>query len=82
MNFFYHRCIIEEEFTRLLFGVTLIPVRVSSLLLLRSPNAEENYNHFWHILRMVGFCLSFANSCANPVALYCVSGAFRKHFNR
>lgn len=47
-----------------------------------SPNAEEDYNDFWHILRMVGFCLSFANSCTNPVALYCVSDAFRKHFNR
>lgn len=47
-----------------------------------SPTAQADYNDFWHILRMVGFCLSFANSCANPVALYCVSGAFRKHFNR
>ncbi|EDS45767.1 bombesin receptor subtype-3 [Culex quinquefasciatus] len=47
-----------------------------------SPNSQDDYNHFWHVLRIVGFCLSFANSCANPVALYCVSGAFRKHFNR
>jgi hypothetical protein len=47
-----------------------------------SDTAEEDYNDFWHILRMVGFCLSFANSCTNPVALYCVSDAFRKHFNR
>lgn len=48
----------------------------------RSPHSEEDYNDFWHVLRMVGFILSFANSCTNPVALYCVSGAFRKHFNR
>uniref|UniRef100_A0A1B0DR34 G-protein coupled receptors family 1 profile domain-containing protein n=1 Tax=Phlebotomus papatasi TaxID=29031 RepID=A0A1B0DR34_PHLPP len=46
------------------------------------PTAEEDYNVYWHVLRIVGFCLSFANSCANPVALYCVSGAFRKHFTR
>lgn len=26
--------------------------------------------------------LSFLNSCVNPVALYCVSGVFRAHFNR
>ncbi|KAJ2945539.1 hypothetical protein O0L34_g358 [Tuta absoluta] len=25
---------------------------------------------------------SFLNSCVNPVALYCVSGVFRSHFNR
>lgn len=25
---------------------------------------------------------SFLNSCVNPVALYCVSGVFRQHFNR
>ncbi|TMW46513.1 hypothetical protein DOY81_008403, partial [Sarcophaga bullata] len=42
----------------------------------------DDYNYFWHVLRIVAFCLSFANSCANPVALYFVSGAFRKHFNR
>lgn len=47
-----------------------------------SPRSNEEYNLFWHVLRIIGFCLSFANSCANPVALYCVSGAFRKHFNR
>lgn len=47
-----------------------------------SPNSNEDYNTFWHILRIIGFCLSFANSCANPILLYCVSGAFRKHFNR
>lgn len=28
------------------------------------------------------FCLKFLNSCANPVALYCVSGMFRKKFQR
>jgi hypothetical protein len=27
-------------------------------------------------------CFSFLNSCVNPVALYCVSGVFRAHFNR
>ncbi|XP_026331108.1 neuropeptide CCHamide-1 receptor-like, partial [Hyposmocoma kahamanoa] len=28
------------------------------------------------------YCFSFLNSCVNPVALYCVSGVFRQHFNR
>lgn len=48
----------------------------------RSDNSQEEYNAFWHVLRIIGFCLSFANSCANPIALYFVSAAFRKHFNR
>lgn len=47
-----------------------------------SDNARNEYNAFWHVLRIIGFCLSFGNSCANPIALYFVSAAFRKHFNR
>lgn len=47
-----------------------------------SPTSQEDYNYFWHVLRIVGFCLSFVNSCANPVTLYFLSGTFRKHFNR
>lgn len=47
-----------------------------------SDNARNDYNAFWHVLRIIGFCLSFGNSCANPIALYFVSAAFRKHFNR
>lgn len=47
-----------------------------------SENSHAEYNAFWHVLRIIGFCLSFGNSCANPIALYFVSAAFRKHFNR
>ncbi|XP_054269651.1 neuropeptide CCHamide-1 receptor-like [Macrosteles quadrilineatus] len=47
-----------------------------------SKNPEQNYNAFWHHLRIVGFCLTFVNSCINPIALYCVTGTFRKHFDR
>lgn len=47
-----------------------------------SENSHVEYNAFWHVLRIIGFCLSFGNSCANPIALYFVSAAFRKHFNR
>lgn len=31
---------------------------------------------------LTAFCLKFLNSCANPIALYCVSGVFRKKFQR
>ncbi|KAL1391535.1 hypothetical protein pipiens_012318 [Culex pipiens pipiens] len=65
-----------------IFGICFLPSHLFMLWFYYNPNSQDDYNHFWHVLRIVGFCLSFANSCANPVALYCVSGAFRKHFNR
>ncbi|KAI8124999.1 Neuropeptide CCHamide-1 receptor [Lucilia cuprina] len=65
-----------------IFGICFLPIHVFMLWFYYWPTAQEDYNYFWHVLRIVGFCLSFANSCANPVALYFVSGAFRKHFNR
>ncbi|XP_062133433.1 LOW QUALITY PROTEIN: neuropeptide CCHamide-1 receptor [Drosophila sulfurigaster albostrigata] len=65
-----------------IFGICFLPYHVFFLWFYYWPTAEVDYNMFWHVLRIVGFCMSFANSCANPVALYFVSGAFRKHFNR
>lgn len=66
----------------LVFAVCFLPYHTFMLFFYFNPNAQEEYNDFWHYLRIVGFCLRYLNSCANPVALYWVSGAFRKHFNR
>lgn len=65
-----------------LFAVCFGPFYAFMLFFYFTENAEDHYNAFWHFLRIVGFCLCYANSCANPVALYFVSGAFRKHFDR
>ncbi|KAG4072028.1 hypothetical protein HA402_008469, partial [Bradysia odoriphaga] len=65
-----------------IFGICFFPHHLFMLWFYYNPNSNEDYNTFWHVLRIIGFCLSFANSCANPILLYCVSGAFRKHFNR
>ncbi|BFZ09925.1 hypothetical protein BsWGS_12964 [Bradybaena similaris] len=43
---------------------------------------QAEYNTFWHIFKMTGFCLKFINSCVNPFALYFLSGQFRKYYNR
>lgn len=40
-----------------------------------------DYNLFWHIFKITGFCMSFINSCLNPVALYFLSAQFRAYFN-
>lgn len=43
---------------------------------------DKNYNDFWHVLKIMGYCLTFANSALNPVVLYFISGKFRAHFKR
>ncbi|KAI0228157.1 Neuropeptide CCHamide-1 receptor, partial [Lamellibrachia satsuma] len=43
--------------------------------------APGEYNMFWHVFKIVGFCLSFTNSCVNPLALYFLSNQFRRHYN-
>nr|ALM88311.1 neuropeptide receptor A15 [Chilo suppressalis] len=66
----------------LVFAACFLPSHVFMMWFYYCPSAEEDYNGWWHSLRIVGFCLSFLNSCVNPIALYCTSGIFRKHFNR
>ncbi|XP_053610947.1 neuropeptide CCHamide-1 receptor-like [Plodia interpunctella] len=66
----------------LVFAACFLPSHVFMMWFYYCPTAEEDYNGWWHGLRIVGFCLSFLNSCVNPIALYCTSGIFRKHFNR
>ncbi|XP_024081102.1 neuropeptide CCHamide-1 receptor isoform X2 [Cimex lectularius] len=66
----------------LVFAVCFAPVHVFMLWFYLHPTAQKDYNEFWHYFRIIGFCLSFINSCINPIALYCVSGTFRKHFDR
>ncbi|KAH8355017.1 hypothetical protein KR093_004019 [Drosophila rubida] len=64
------------------FFICFFPYHVFELWYHLYPTAEDDFDNFWHMVRIVGFCTSFLNSCVNPVALYCVSGVFRQHFNR
>ncbi|XP_025409814.1 neuropeptide CCHamide-1 receptor-like [Sipha flava] len=66
----------------LVFAVCFLPNHVFMLWFYNNPRSQEEYNTFWHVLRIVGFCLCYSNSCINPIALYLVSGTFRKHFDR
>ncbi|XP_038222779.1 neuropeptide CCHamide-1 receptor-like [Zerene cesonia] len=66
----------------LVFAACFLPTHVFMLWFYYCPTAQYDFNAWWAALRIVGFCLSFLNSCVNPIALYCTSGIFRKHFNR
>ncbi|XP_014475319.1 PREDICTED: gastrin-releasing peptide receptor-like [Dinoponera quadriceps] len=66
----------------IIFAICFFPQHVFMLWFYINPTAEEDYNAFWHYFRILGFCLAFTNSCINPIALYCVSGTFRKYFDR
>ncbi|KAG8230674.1 hypothetical protein J437_LFUL010488 [Ladona fulva] len=65
-----------------IFILCFLPYHTFMLWFNFYPYSREVYDDYWHAFRIVGFCLSFINSCVNPIALYCVSRAFRKHYNR
>ncbi|XP_060535165.1 neuropeptide CCHamide-2 receptor-like isoform X2 [Cylas formicarius] len=64
------------------FFICFLPHHVFMLWFHFYPNAKNSYNYWWHALKMIGFCLSFVNSCVNPIALYWGSGVFRSYFNK
>ncbi|XP_017779615.1 PREDICTED: neuropeptide CCHamide-2 receptor-like [Nicrophorus vespilloides] len=65
-----------------MFFVCFFPYHLFMIWFHFNPYSHQNYNDFWHVLKIIGFCLSFLNSCVNPIALYFVSRVFRQHFNR
>ncbi|KAI5700314.1 hypothetical protein M8J77_000419 [Diaphorina citri] len=66
----------------IIFIICFLPLHIFEMWYHFYPDSYDNYDNFWHFLRITGFCLSFINSCINPIALYFISGVFRKHFNR
>ncbi|XP_061391414.1 neuropeptide CCHamide-2 receptor [Musca vetustissima] len=64
------------------FFICFFPYHLFELWFHLNPTSRDDFDEFWHTIRIIGFCTYFLNSCVNPVALYCVSGAFRAHFNQ
>ncbi|XP_076445562.1 neuropeptide CCHamide-1 receptor-like [Babylonia areolata] len=62
-----------------IFVVCWLPRHVYLLWFYLDPSS---YNAFWHYFKIVGFSLTFVNSCINPFALYFLSSQFRKYYNR
>lgn len=65
-----------------IFALCFLPNNIFLMWFYFDPNSQQNYNAFWHYMRPVGFTLSFFNSCVNPLALYFISGQFRKCYNQ
>ncbi len=66
----------------IMFMICFLPYHIFMLWFHFSPTSMDDYNDYWHAFRITAFCLSFINSCINPIALYFISGVFRKYFNR
>lgn len=66
----------------ILFAVCFFPSHVFMLWFYFHPNADENYTSFWHAWKILGYVLTFFNSCLNPIALYFISGVFRLQYQK
>lgn len=66
----------------LLFVICWAPRHFFNMWFHFNPNSRRDFNSGWQAFRIIGFCMSFMNSCINPVALYCLSKQFRKYYNR
>ncbi|XP_013777242.1 neuropeptide CCHamide-1 receptor-like [Limulus polyphemus] len=65
-----------------IFCICFFPSHLFMLWFYFYSDSWNAYNDFWHAWKIVGYVLTFANSCLNPVALYCVSSVFRNYFQR
>ena len=65
-----------------IFAVCFFPNNVFMMWFYFHPTAQDDYDWVWNTVRIIGFCLAFISSCINPIALYWISGTFRKHYNR
>ncbi|XP_051165588.1 neuropeptide CCHamide-1 receptor-like isoform X2 [Leptopilina boulardi] len=65
----------------IIFFICFLPYHIFMLWFHFYPYSRDVYDDFWHAFRIIGFCLSFINSCVNPIALYFISGTFRKKYN-
>ena len=65
----------------ILFAVCWLPRHVY-LVWFQCPAIPGEYNMFWHVWKMMAYCLCFSNSCINPLALCILSDQYRRHFTR
>ncbi|EGI62856.1 Neuromedin-B receptor [Acromyrmex echinatior] len=66
----------------IIFVICFLPYHIYVLWFHFNPTAMDDFNSYWNTFRIFGFCLSFINSCVNPIALYLISRTFRQKFNK
>ncbi|KYN04928.1 Neuromedin-B receptor [Cyphomyrmex costatus] len=66
----------------IIFVICFLPYHIYVLWFHFNPTATDDFNSYWNAFRVFGFCLSFINSCVNPIALYLISRTFRQKFNK
>ncbi|XP_018356235.1 PREDICTED: LOW QUALITY PROTEIN: neuropeptide CCHamide-2 receptor-like [Trachymyrmex septentrionalis] len=66
----------------IIFVICFLPYHIYVLWFHFNPTAMDDFNSYWNAFRVFGFCLSFINSCVNPIALYLISRTFRQKFNK
>lgn len=62
------------------FVVCFLPYHAFMMWFHFYPQSHDDYDQYWNTFPILGFCLSYINSCINPIAQYFVSKAFRKFF--
>lgn len=66
----------------MIFLVCFFPNHLFMIWFYFHPTATHDYNQFWHVLRIVAFCLTFLNSTLNPITLYLTSEQFKNLFHK
>lgn len=64
----------------IMFMICFLPHHIFMLWFHFHPNSQDDFDEFWNVFRITAFCLSFTNSCINPIMLYSISGVYRKYF--
>ena len=66
----------------IIFLVCFFPHHLFMMWFYYHPHSRDLYNDFWHVWRIVAFCLTFINSTLNPITLYLTSDQFKNLFNK
>lgn len=65
-----------------IFLICFFPNHLFMMWFYFNPESPAHYNNFWHVWRIVAFCLAFLNSTLNPITLYLTSDQFKHLFNK
>ncbi|XP_050591592.1 neuropeptide CCHamide-1 receptor-like [Bombus affinis] len=62
----------------LIFFICFLPYHIFMIWFHFFASTLNDYNKYWHIFRIIGFVMTFINSCVNPIVLYFASTTFRE----